>query len=34
MHILLGLGYLTQDDILKFYLFPYKIHDIFVVFSL
>jgi hypothetical protein len=27
MHILLSLGYLTQDDILKFYPFAFKIHD-------
>jgi hypothetical protein len=30
MHILLGLGYLTQGDILKFYPFACKIHDAFV----
>jgi hypothetical protein len=26
MHVLLGLGYLTQDDIFKFYPFACKIH--------
>jgi hypothetical protein len=30
MHVLLGLGYLTQDDILKFYPFASKIHDVLV----
>ncbi|EDL78420.1 rCG31731 [Rattus norvegicus] len=29
-HILLGLGYLTQDDILKFHSFAFKIHDVLV----
>ena len=28
--VFLGLGYLTQDDILKFHLFACKIHDVFV----
>jgi hypothetical protein len=30
MHVLLSLGYLTQDDILKIYPFACKIHDTFV----
>jgi hypothetical protein len=30
MCALLGLGYLTQDNILKFHPFAYKIHDVFV----
>jgi hypothetical protein len=30
MHAHLGLGYLTQDDILKFHPFACKIHDVFV----
>ena len=30
MHIVWGLGYLKQDDILKLYPFAYKIHDVFV----
>ena len=30
MHVLLGLRYLTQDDILKFHLFAIKIHGVFV----
>ena len=30
MHVLLGVGYLTQDDILKIYPFASKIHDTFV----
>ena len=34
MCVLLGLGYLTQDDILKFYPFACKIHDIVGDFSL
>jgi hypothetical protein len=29
MHFLLGLGYLTQDDICKFHLFACKTHDVF-----
>jgi hypothetical protein len=29
MRALLDLGYLTQDDILKFHLFACKIHDVF-----
>ena len=28
MPVLLGLGYLTQDDILKFHPFSCKIHDV------
>jgi hypothetical protein len=31
MHVLLGMSYLTQDDILKFHLFACKIHDVFVL---
>jgi hypothetical protein len=30
MHVLWGLGYLTQDDILKSYSFACKIQDVFV----
>jgi hypothetical protein len=30
MHVLLGLGYLSQNDILKFHSFTCKIHDVFV----
>jgi hypothetical protein len=30
MHVLLGVGYLTQDDILKIHLFVCQIHDVFV----
>jgi hypothetical protein len=30
MHGLLGVGCLTQDDILNFHLFAYKIHNVFV----
>ena len=30
MHVLLGLGYLTRDDILKFHPFACKIHDVFI----
>ena len=30
MHVLWGLGYLTQDDILKFHPFACKIHDVLV----
>jgi hypothetical protein len=26
MHVFLGLGYLTQDSVLKFHVFAYKIH--------
>jgi hypothetical protein len=32
MHAPLGLYYLTQDDILKFYPFACKIIDVFVLF--
>jgi hypothetical protein len=28
MHMLLGLGYLTQDDIFQLYPFACKIHDV------
>ena len=31
MHVLLGLGYLTRDDILKFHPFACKIHDVFIL---
>ena len=31
MHVPLGLGYLIQDDILKFHPFTCKIHDGFVL---
>jgi hypothetical protein len=30
MPLLLGLGYLTQDDIPNFHSFAYKIYDVFV----
>ena len=30
MHVLLGLGYLSQDDILKFHPFACKIDDVFI----
>ena len=30
MHALWELGYLTQDDILKIYLFVCKVHDVFL----
>jgi hypothetical protein len=30
MHIILGLGYIIQDDFLKFHLFAFKIHDVLV----
>ena len=33
MHVLLGLGYLTQDDILKIHPFASNIHDVFVFHS-
>jgi hypothetical protein len=33
MHVLLGLGFLTQDEILKFHPFAYKIHGVFVLIS-
>jgi hypothetical protein len=29
MHVLLGLGYLTRDDILKIHSFACKFHDVF-----
>jgi hypothetical protein len=29
MYVILGLGYLTQDNILKFHPFACKIHDVF-----
>jgi hypothetical protein len=29
MHVFWGLGYLTQNDILKFHPFAYKTHDVF-----
>jgi hypothetical protein len=31
MHVLLGLDYLTQDDILRFNTFVFKINDVFVL---
>ena len=33
IYIILGLGYITQDDIFKFHLFACKIHDLFVFHS-
>jgi hypothetical protein len=30
MHILLGMGILTQDDILKFHPFVFKIRDVLI----
>jgi hypothetical protein len=30
MHVLLGLGYLTQDGIFKIHSFACKAHDVFV----
>jgi hypothetical protein len=30
MHVVLGLGYLTQDDILKFHSYTWKVHDVLV----
>ena len=31
MHVFWGLGYLNQDDILKFHKFVCKIHDVLIL---
>jgi hypothetical protein len=31
IHVLFVLGYLTQDNIIKFYWFAYRIHDVFAL---